>query len=134
MKKRWFGDARIDSKWEKKLAETLFRSATFKPDKIDYKITKTYTPDFLVKAGVRDIYVEAKGRFRDRDEARKYIFIRDELDKQDKHFVFLFYDPLKPMPFAKKRKDGTKQTHAEWAEKNNFEYYTETDFPREWLE
>ena len=26
------------------------------------------------------------------------------------------------MPQAKKRKDGTKRTHAEWAEKNNFKW------------
>ena len=36
------------------------------------------------------------------------------------------------MPQAKKRKDGTKRTHAEWAEKNNFNWYSEETLPKEW--
>ena len=46
--------------------------------------------------------------------------------------VFLFQKPLSPMPQAKKRKDGTKRTHAEWAETNNFIWYSEETLPKEW--
>jgi hypothetical protein len=35
------------------------------------------------------------------------------------------------MPGATKRKDGTKRTHAEWAEANNFKWYTEETLPEE---
>jgi len=38
------------------------------------------------------------------------------------------------MPAAKKRKDGSKRTHAEWAEKNNFKWYSEFDLPEQWRE
>ena len=36
------------------------------------------------------------------------------------------------MPGAKMRKDRTKRTHAEWAEKNNFRWYSEDTLPMEW--
>ena len=36
------------------------------------------------------------------------------------------------MPQAKRRKDGTKRTHAEWAEKNNFKWYSVDTLPNEW--
>jgi len=45
--------------------------------------------------------------------------------------VFLFQKPFSPMPGATKRKDGTKRTHAEWAEANNFKWYTEETLPEE---
>ena len=34
------------------------------------------------------------------------------------------------MPQAKKRKDGTKRSHAEWAETNGFRWFTEQTFPK----
>ena len=142
MKKRQFGGARVDSKWEKKLAETVFQTAIFKPDKFNYSMEHVYTPDFLV-VGERvvkkvlceeNIFIEAKGRFRDHAEYSKYIPIKKEIESHAGYrFVFLFYNPSLPMPFAKKRKDGTKQTHGEWATKNGFEWYTEETFPKEWL-
>ena len=33
---------------------------------------------------------------------------------------------------AKVRKDKTKRTHAEWAETNNFTWYSEDTLPEEW--
>ena len=46
--------------------------------------------------------------------------------------VFLFQKPYSPMPGAKVRKDGTKRTHAEWAETNNFTWYSEDTLPDTW--
>jgi len=36
------------------------------------------------------------------------------------------------MPFAQKRKDGSKRSHAEWADKNNFKWYTSDTLPENW--
>jgi hypothetical protein len=36
------------------------------------------------------------------------------------------------MPAAKMRRDGTKRSHAEWAEKTGFRWYSEDSFPKEW--
>lgn len=132
-RKRYFGDAKIDSKWEKELSEGVLKSATFKPPKFGYTIEKTYSPDFLIEIDHKRVYIEAKGRMRDNDEARKYIFIREALC-ENSELVFLFYDPNKPMPFAKKRKDGTKFTHSNWADKHGFKWYTVDTFPKEWTD
>jgi len=36
------------------------------------------------------------------------------------------------MPSAKLRKDGTKRSHAEWAEKNGFRWFSEDSLPKNW--
>ncbi|QEG09194.1 endonuclease I [Vibrio phage Phriendly] len=105
--------------WEADLRDTVLAGCEYHPAKIDYVVPHKYEPDF--RAG--NILIECKGRFRDSTEARKYIFIREALPLE-KELVFLFYNPETPMPFAKKRKDGTKQSHKEWAEKHNFKWYT----------
>ena len=118
---RWRGNYRgADSKWEGELRDGVLKKCEHHPSKIPYVIEHNYTPDFKHK----DIYIEAKGRFMDSSEASKYIWIRKRL-KKNEELVFLFMKPNTPMPHAKKRKDGTKRTHAEWAEKNNFRWFTE---------
>lgn len=112
-----------DSFFEKELHEGVLSTLKHHPDRITYTQTKTYEPDFLYKVGKVTILIEAKGRFRDTAEARKYVDIRDCLEP-NQELVFVFMKPETPMPHAKKRKDGTKYTHREWAEKNNFRWYT----------
>ena len=51
-----------------------------------------------------------------------------------KELVFVFANPSAPMPRAKKRKDGTKRSHAEWAEANGFRWFTENNLPVEWID
>jgi hypothetical protein len=60
----------------------------------------------------------------DSSVASKYIWVRKVLPK-DTELVFLFMKPDCSMPNAKKRKDGTRMSHREWAEKNNFRWFTE---------
>jgi len=52
--------------------------------------------------------------------------------KKNVELVFLFQKPFSPMPGARVRRDGTKRTHAEWAEKNNFLWYSEDTLPEDW--
>mgnify|MGYP006226766601 CR=1 FL=1 len=61
--------------------------------------------------------------------------IREALKEQigELELVFLFQKPFAPMPGAKIRKNGTKRTHAEWAETNNFTWYSEETLPKEWI-
>ena len=72
--------------------------------------------------------LQAKGRFWDYQEYNKYVWIRKSL-KPNQELIFLFSSPTSPMPQAKRRKDGTKRSHAEWAEKNNFKWYSEYNLP-----
>ena len=91
-------------------------------NKIPYVSRHTYEPDFKKVVNGNVLYIEVKGRFRDNSEAQKYNFVREALPSGEE-LIFIFEDSNKAMPFAKKRKDGTKYTHGDWADKNNFRYY-----------
>jgi len=46
----------------------------------------------------------------------------------------LFADPNAPMPQAKRRKDGTKRNHAEWASSKGFRWFSEDSIPEDWID
>ena len=120
-----------DSLWEVTLHETVLQNWKHHFDTIDYIVRHKYEPDFVKEIKGKTILLEAKGRFWDYAEYSKYIHIRTALPK-NYELVFLFQKPFSPMPQAKKRKDGTKRTHAEWAETDNFTWYSEETLPEEW--
>ena len=129
MKQRFntYKSYRADSKWEEKLRVGIFKDIKYHPQRIEYTKPSTshrYEPDWRLDKGNRVIYIEAKGRFRDRPEFMKYVYIREALQINEE-LIFLFMKPLTPMPNAKRRKDGTIRTHAEWAEKENFRWFSE---------
>lgn len=125
---RWWmaKQRKADSVWEADLRDGVLKGCGYHDSKIPYTVRHKYIPDFRFyskKLG-KTIYIEAKGRFSDNAEASKYKWVRETLEGTAEELVFLFYDPNKPMPHAKKRKDGTKLSHGEWAEKNGFKHYT----------
>ena len=120
-----------DSKWEFDIHQTILKDWMHHGEKIVYVVKHKYEPDFVKMFNNKIVLLEAKGRFWDYAEYSKYIHIREALPK-DYELVFLFQKPFSPMPQAKKRKDGTKRTHAEWAEKNNFTWYSEDTLPDDW--
>ena len=122
-----------DSLWEAELHKTILQDWKHHWDNISYVVNHKYEPDFVKVIDGVTILLEAKGRFWDYAEYSKYIHIRTALPK-DYELMFLFQKPLAPMPQAKKRKDGTKRTHAEWAETNNFIWYSEDTLPDNWRE
>lgn len=95
--------------------------------KVSYVQRRSYEPDFKYK----NILIEAKGRFRTRDEARKYVDVRDSLDPIFE-LVFIFMNPNTAMPGARRRADGSRFTMAEWADKHGFRYFTAETIPLEW--
>jgi hypothetical protein len=120
-----------DSKWEFDIHQTILKDWMHHGEKIVYVVKHKYEPDFVKMFNNKIVLLEAKGRFWDYAEYSKYIHIREALPK-DYELVFLFQKPFSPMPGAKMRKDKTKRTHAEWAEKNNFTWYSEETLPEEW--
>jgi hypothetical protein len=120
-----------DSKWEHTLHETVLQDWEHHWELVPYIVKHKYEPDFVKKIKGTTILLEAKGRFWDYPEYSKYIHIRTALPKNTE-LVFLFQKPFAPMPGAKMRKDRTKRTHAEWAETNNFRWYSEDTLPMEW--
>lgn len=127
MKVNRYKSYKTDSKWEEKLKNGVLKKYEYHPVALDYTIPSTkhkYHPDWCVRHGDKTIYIEAKGRFRERAEYMKYLYVREAL-KASEELVFLFMKPLTPMPNAQRRLDGSRRTHAEWAETNGFEWYTE---------
>lgn len=88
----------------------------YETTRLEYTTQHTYTPDF---SGFTTHY-ELKGRFRTSAEAAKYIAVMAAHPKLK--FRFVFMDADKPMPGARRRKDGTIYTMGEWADRNNFPY------------
>lgn len=155
--------AGYDSKLEYDLHNNELKGFTHHPEeRIHYVSKHSYEPDFVTEVCLekdckctasrrcgrtKTILVEVKGRFRERKEASKYVSVRESLAKEheeatntsgceekQKELVFLFQDAGKPMPNAQRRKDGTKQSHGEWAEKNKFTYFClKEGLPKTWL-
>ena len=121
-----------DSNWEYKLHTEPLQDWEHHGDKIGYTVEHTYEPDFKRTIDGTEYLLEAKGRFWDYAEYSKYVWIRKSL-KDNQELVFIFSKPDAAMPAAKKRKDCTKRSHAEWAESNGFKWYTEYNLPKEWI-
>ena len=122
-----------DSKWEKELHETVLKGWEHHGKQYPYIIEHTYHPDFFKQVEDKLIIVEAKGRFWDFQEHNKYVWAAKMLPENGE-LVFLFLNPSAPMPGSKRRKDGTKRSHAEWAESHNFRWFSAESFPLEWQE
>jgi hypothetical protein len=89
-----------------------FKRCTYHGETLTYTQVKTYEPDFIYQNGQHTIYIEAKGRFRDRAEARKYVDISNCLGEKEE-LVFVFQNPRTAMPGARRRGDGTRYTMQE---------------------
>ena len=121
-----------DSNWEYELHSGILDGWSFHTDKVPYTVSHNYHPDFLRVIEGKKILLEAKGRFWDYAEFSKYIWISKTLP-EDTELVFLFANPSAPMPQAKRRKDGTKRSHGEWASANNFRWFSEDSIPDNWI-
>lgn len=121
-----------DSNWEYELHSGILDGWEHHVDKVEYTVEHKYEPDFVRVIKGKKILLEAKGRFWDSAEYSKYVWIAKALP-DDIELVFLFANPNAPMPQAKVRKDGTKRSHAEWAEANNFRWFSEDSIPDDWI-
>ena len=97
----------------------------YEPCKLPYTVTRNYTPD--LKIG--ETYIEVKGYFR-KDAQRKMRNMKEQHPELD--IRFLFQRANSPVQGAKKRKDGTKMTCGEWADKHNF-IWAEEIIPDGWI-
>ena len=116
-----------DSKFEYKLmSETRFGlAAKYHSIKVPYEVRSnhTYEPDFIMEVGGTTYYYEAKGRFNFRHDLHKYLHIKNSLTPFEE-LIFIFEKPKTPLPGAKKRKDGTRMSNADWADKHGFRWTT----------
>ena len=122
-----------DSKWEAELHKKQLKTWSLHNKSVPYVVEHVYWPDFIKVIDGKTILLESKGRFWDYQEYNKYIWVKKALP-DDCELVFLFASPYAPMPGARKRKNGTKFNHSEWATKNKFRWFSEKTFPKEWME
>lgn len=115
-----------DSNLEKRLHEGVLNKCEFHTEKIPYVIEHLYQPDFIYRTNDSVFYLESKGYFQDSSELQKYIWVKKSLP-EGHYLVFIFEKPSKPIHFQKKRKDNTKMTHEEWAQKNGFMTFDENN-------
>lgn len=129
---------KYDSETEKIVHETM-PWMQFKPEPVPYVIEHKYKPDFKVSTlqpcgSTKHLLVEVKGYFQEASEAAKYVWVREALPP-DTELVFIFERPNTACHWLSKRKDGTKQSMAEWAERNGFRWFTletfKESFPNE---
>jgi len=111
------------------LHQGVLKDIPFEPFSIPYQIEAKYNPDFVNED--KKILFEAKGRFADSKEAAKYVHFRRCNPSWE--LIFIFESPTLAFPHAKKRKDGTRKTHAEWATKNGFQWCCPKTIKEEWL-
>ena len=97
----------------------------YEPEKLAYYVERHYVPD--LKLGT--MYVELKGYFR-QDAQRKMKAVKAQHPELDIRFVF--QNASATVQGAKKRKDGSKMTCKEWADRNGF-MWAEGTVPEEWL-
>lgn len=93
---------------------------TYETQQIPYILARTYNPDFIMTD--YGFVIECKGLL-DRDSKAKMLAVKKQHPELDIRFVFMRAD---------KRIPGTKQTHAQWAERNGFKY-AEGVAPEEWF-
>lgn len=92
----------------------------YESEQLPYVLSRTYNPDFtMVEHG---FFIEAKGLL-DRDSKAKMLAVKHQHPEVDIRFVFMRAD---------KRIPGTKQTHAQWADRNGF-LWAEGTAPEEWF-
>lgn len=113
-----------DSMTEKRLHEGVLSGLEHHCEKINYTVPHRYEPDFVYRDSESVFYLEVKGYFQDASELQKYKHVKKSLG-EGQYLVFVFETPHKPIHFQKKRSDGTKMTHAQWAEKEGFMWFTE---------
>lgn len=137
MRKRWFAkreailkNTPYDSLFEKKMHETVLKECDFhnKEHLVPYTIQHNYEPDFVYQKDGKTFLIETKGRFRDNVEAAKYKWIREALNPEHTEIIFVWEKAETRFPFAKRRKDGTYLTHSEWADKEGFRNWNQSDF------
>ena len=97
----------------------------YEPCKLPYVVERNYIPDLKIN----EMYIEVKGYFR-QDAQRKMRSMKEQHPELD--IRFLFQRANSTVQGAKKRKDGTKMTCSERADRHGF-IWAEEIIPEEWI-
>lgn len=113
---------------ERVIADLNKRGVAFEyePHTVPYMVERNYIPDLFMGG----VYVECKGYFR-QDAQRKMKAVKAQHPELD--IRFLFQRANSPVQGAKPRKDGSKMTCAEWADRQGFLWAEGETIPEEWI-
>ncbi|MCI0528754.1 MAG: hypothetical protein L0Y56_15050, partial [Nitrospira sp.] len=113
---------RYRSKLEQRLHTGPLAKLIYEPKEhtLVYAVVKTYLPDFAGSG----FLLEAKGRFRTYEDARKHLAIREYNPEVDLRFV-LSNPSVTAYP-------GSRQTLGDWLTKHGFEWCHECAIPGGW--
>ena len=100
--------SKLEEQVDKRMKQAGIK-AEFEPVKIEY--TYNYIPDFVFKGA----YIEVKGLL-SAEDMRKYYAVKKS--NPDIQLIFVFAAPNKIVP-------RRKITHAEWADKNGFKWFSQ---------
>jgi hypothetical protein len=109
-------EARVAQDLERQGAEAYYEAVT-----LDYVITHTYTPDWVLGNG---IIIETKGHFSSADR-RKMLAVKAAHPHLD--IRMLFMQPFNPL------RKGSKKTYANWCEDNHIPWAAGPYVPTDWL-
>lgn len=102
----------------------------YETHKFEYTVSHNYIPDFPIVLGSgTKIFIETKGNGRSwtPEVRRKMVTVKQTYPDLD--IRFLFYTNA---PFGGKRKDGSRMTQGEWADKYGFPWAVKK-VPPDWL-
>lgn len=95
----------------------------YEPEKIEYSITATYCPDFVITFKNREpLYLETKGYF-DYEDRRKMLAVKAQYPHLDIRMIF-----MKDSVLGK----GSKTRYSDWCLKNDFKFAIK-EVPADWL-
>lgn len=104
---------------------------SYETEKLDYTLNKRYVPDFIIRTkSNHKIYVETKGNGRSWDAAVRAKMVAVKAEHPELDIRILFWSNGE---FGAKRKDGSRNTQLEWAEKNGF-ISAVRELPDEWVQ
>lgn len=104
------------SGFEKDVAQQLQPFGfTYESCQVPYKIERVYTPDFVYENQGFTYYIECKGYFRAGD-TQKYRSVKKCL-AENQELIFVLMNP------KQKVSKSTKNTMAQWCDKNNMLWY-----------
>lgn len=86
-----------------------------------------YTPDFLIRKGAQEVYIEAKGKFTPNDQRRVLAFYEEHVKgKPGVRFYMLF---MRNDWLTKKHKNR----NTDWCRKNGINCGVGDSIPEEWI-
>lgn len=116
-----------DSKFERQLHTGILAQFKLHPYTEEFIRKTVYTPDLTLIVKDYEYILELKGYIYTSEGCKKIKDYREHINKSKtltRELILVFQDPNKVFKWKQKRKDGTKMSLCQWADKNKFRWFT----------